>query len=184
MTERRALVVEVDAATQLGLLGFLRARGFQCVAASSSDEAQDALVDNSFSFTLVDLSGNGGDVTELMECLKLRGRNSEPIIAVSNSHDDGLAGVPIEAEAMLHKPLSLDELQQAIDKTLREVLSRAQQDKVTKVWTVTVDSENVIAALNRRLATIDGTLPQISRAKNTITTYEIANSAYEALRGD
>ncbi len=119
MTERRALVVEVDAATQLGLLGFLRARGFQCVAASSADEAQDALKDNSFSFTLVDLSGNGGDVTELMECLKLRGRNSGPIIAVSNRHDDGFAAVPIEAEAMLHKPLSLDELQQAIDKVVR-----------------------------------------------------------------
>ena len=112
-------MVEVDAATQLGLLAFLRARGFQCVAASSSDEAQAALADNSFSFTLVDLSGNGGDVTELMECLKLRGRNSGPIIAVSNSHDDRLAGVPIEAEAMLHKPLSLDELQQAIDKVVR-----------------------------------------------------------------
>jgi len=119
MTERRALVVEVDTATQLGLLGFLRARGFQCVAASSSDEAQDALTDNTFSFTLVDLSSNGGDVTELMECLKLRGQNSGPIIAVSNRHDDGFAGVPIEAEAMLHKPLSLDELQQAIDKVVR-----------------------------------------------------------------
>src|SRR5213593_89299 len=119
MTERRALVVEVDAATQLGLLAFLRARGFQCVAASSSDEAQDALADNSFSFTLVDLSGNGGDVTGLMECLKLRGRSSGPIIAVVDRRDDGAAMAPIEVEAMLHKPLSLDELQQAIDKLVR-----------------------------------------------------------------
>jgi len=119
MTEQRALVVEVDAATQLGLLGFLRARGFQCVAASSPDEAQEALADGSFSFTLVDLSGNGTDATELMECLKLRGRNSGPIIAVSNRHDDSFAGAPIEVEAMLHKPLSLDVLQQTIDKLVR-----------------------------------------------------------------
>jgi len=34
MTERRALVVEVDTATQLGLLSFLRVRGYECVAVS------------------------------------------------------------------------------------------------------------------------------------------------------
>src|SRR2546427_634600 len=119
MTERRALVVEVDAATQLGLLGFLRARGYQCVAVSSADEAAEALADGSFNFTLVDLSGNGSDAAELREFLKLPSRNPGPIIAVSNRHDDGFAGVSIEAEATLHKPLSLDELQQAIDKVVR-----------------------------------------------------------------
>jgi two-component system, NtrC family, response regulator AtoC len=119
MTEQRALVVEVDAATQLGLLGFLQARGYQCVAASSPEEAQEALADGSFSFTLVDLSGNGTDAAELTECLKLRGRRAGPIIAVSNRHDNGVATVPIEVEAILHKPLSLDELQQAIDKLVR-----------------------------------------------------------------
>jgi two-component system response regulator AtoC len=116
MTEQRALVVEVDAATQLGLLGFLRARGYQCVAASSAQETQEALADGSFSFTLVDLSGHGTDSAELMECLKLRWRRAGPIIAVSDRHDNG---VPIEVEAILHKPLSLDELQQAIDKLVR-----------------------------------------------------------------
>src|SRR5207249_10670433 len=82
MTERRALVVEVDAATQLGLLGFLRVRGYLCVAVSSAAEAQEALTDGSFSFTLVDLTSNGTDAGELIQCLKLRGRNSGPIIAV------------------------------------------------------------------------------------------------------
>src|SRR5207253_2263629 len=118
MTERRALVVEVDAATRLGLLGFLRARGYQCVAASSPDEAQEALRTGNFAFTLVDLSGNGTDAAELIECLRLRGPNSGPIIAVSNRRDDTHVK-PIEVEAVLHKPLSLDELQQAIDKLVR-----------------------------------------------------------------
>src|SRR5207247_9275468 len=67
MTERRALVVEVDAATQLGLLGFLRVRGYLCVAVSSAAEAQEALTDGSFSFTLVDLTSNGTDAGELIE---------------------------------------------------------------------------------------------------------------------
>src|SRR5437016_10124147 len=118
MTERRALVVEVDAATRLGLLGFLRARGYQCVAASSPDEVQEALRTGNFAFTLVDLTGNGTDAAELIECLRLRGPKSGPIIAVSDRRDDTHVK-PIEVEAVLHKPLSLDELQQAIDKLVR-----------------------------------------------------------------
>jgi len=43
MSEMRALVVEVDAPTRPGLFGFLRRRGYQCVAASSESEAIDAL---------------------------------------------------------------------------------------------------------------------------------------------
>ncbi|HEX9382403.1 MAG TPA: response regulator, partial [Gemmatimonadaceae bacterium] len=87
MAERRALVVEVDAATQLGLLGFLRVRGYQCVAASSADEAVEALAEGSFSFTLVDLNGNGTNPAEVIQCLRVRGRNSGPIIAVSDRRD-------------------------------------------------------------------------------------------------
>ena len=116
MTEQRALVVEVDAVTRFGLLGFLRARGYQYVAASSPDEAQEALTNGHFTFTVVDLSGNGTDVTQLIECLRLRGQNSGPIIAVSNRREQVAA---IGVEAVLHKPLSLDELQQAIDKLVR-----------------------------------------------------------------
>src|SRR5947209_3806189 len=116
MTEQRALVVEVDAVTRFGLLGFLRARGYQYVAASSPDEAQEALTNGHFTFTVVDLSGNGTDVTQLIECLRLRGQNSGPIIAVSNRREQAAA---IGVEAVLHKPRSLDELQQAIDKLVR-----------------------------------------------------------------
>ena len=117
MTEPRALVVEVDAAvTELGLVGFLRARGYQCVAASSVKEMTEALAEGSFSFTLVDLTGNGTESAELIECLKLRGRSSGPIITVAGRPDDRLAAAAIEVDAMLQKPLSLDELQHAIDK--------------------------------------------------------------------
>jgi len=58
MTERKALVVEVDAATQPGLLGFLRVRGYQCLSVASADEARVALANDSFSFTLVNLNGD------------------------------------------------------------------------------------------------------------------------------
>jgi two-component system, NtrC family, response regulator AtoC len=116
MTERKALVVEVDAATQLGLLGFLRARGYQCAAVSSTGEAVEVLADGNFSFTLVDVSGSGADPAELMRCIRLRGRNSGPVIAVADRHSNGFDG---EVDAVLHKPLSLDELQQTIDQLVR-----------------------------------------------------------------
>jgi hypothetical protein len=74
------------------------------------------------------------------------------------------------------------ELQSAIGATLRAVLDGAQQDPDSQRWRITVDSENVIEALNRRLAAADGTLPQVVRAANTITTYELANSSYLVLR--
>lgn len=73
------------------------------------------------------------------------------------------------------------ELQKAIEQTLDDVLKLAKQKDGTGPWLVTVDSENVVEALNRRLAALNGTLPQIVRAKNMVTTYEIPASSYEAL---
>jgi two-component system, NtrC family, response regulator AtoC len=118
MTEWKALVLGVDVTKQVELLDFLRSRGYQCVAVSSPDEAQDALTNGNFTFTLVDLSSIGTDAGQLGECLRIRGQNSGPIIAVSNSVEDN-AVTPIEAEAVLRTPLGLDELQQAIDKLVR-----------------------------------------------------------------
>src|SRR5213593_1965818 len=110
MTERRALVVEVDTATQLGLLSFLRVRGYECVAVSSAGEAMETLAEGTFSFTLVDLGSNGTDPADLIRRLKLHGRNSGPIIAVANRDDNGLHPAPLEVDTVLHKPLSLDDL--------------------------------------------------------------------------
>src|SRR5205823_3547118 len=116
MIERRALVVEVDAATQVGLLGSLQARGYQCLIVSSAEEALEALADGSFSVTLIDLSSNDSDPDELIQRLKRHGRNSGPIIALADHRDNGHYTVPLEVDAVLTKPLSLDELQQAMEK--------------------------------------------------------------------
>jgi len=115
MAGRRALVVGSDAATQPGLLGFLRARGYQCVTASSPNETQEALAKGSFAFTLVDLSAKGTDPRQLRQSLVVGGENSGPVIAVSYGAED-MPALPIDAEAVLHKPLSLAELQQTVDK--------------------------------------------------------------------
>jgi len=53
------------------------------------------------------------------------------------------------------------ELQEAIYDTLREELSKSQPEPNGDGYLITVDSENVIAALNRQIAAINGTLPQM-----------------------
>jgi hypothetical protein len=73
------------------------------------------------------------------------------------------------------------ELQEAIHDTLREELDSAQSDPNADGYLITVDSENVIEALNRQIASIDGTLPQIIKARHTVSTYEIAGSSYKKL---
>jgi two-component system, NtrC family, response regulator AtoC len=122
MIERRALVVQLNTAPQVGLLNFLRARGYQSVVVASPDEARAALADSGFAFTLLDLGANEGDATELLEFLKLRGRNSGPIIGIASRHDNGHVTAPIWVEAMLEKPLNLDELQHVIDQVARPPL--------------------------------------------------------------
>jgi hypothetical protein len=44
--------------------------------------------------------------------------------------------------------------------------------------TAIINSENLVDALNRDLASIDGSLPQVAKKKNTVSTYELQNSSY------
>lgn len=74
------------------------------------------------------------------------------------------------------------ELQPGIQATLREVLTTARQDPETETWTIIIDSENVIEALNREIAAIDGSLSQVSKTRGTVSTWTIPNASMQALR--
>jgi hypothetical protein len=75
------------------------------------------------------------------------------------------------------------ELQGAIRQTLETHLRAAVPDpSEPDLRNLTVDSENVVEALNREIAAIDGTLPQITKARGTVTTFEIRKSSYEQLQ--
>jgi two-component system response regulator AtoC len=116
--ERRVLLVGSEIGTQPNLLSFLRAHGYESVAVSSSDDALATLADGLFfSFTLVDLSGIRLGLGQLMDGLRLHRRSCGPVIAISRH--DGVA--PPEADAVLDRPLNLDDLKQTIDKVLRPV---------------------------------------------------------------
>ena len=119
MVEHKALIVEVDAGTQLGLLGFLRGRGYQCLTVASAGEALQALADNTFDCTVIDLSGAETVEAGMILCLKLRSPNAGPVIAITDRYSDGIDATSLEVEAVLHKPLNLSELEQVIDDCVR-----------------------------------------------------------------
>jgi len=73
------------------------------------------------------------------------------------------------------------ELDSAIMRSQIRVLNNSVESADSEEYLITVDNENIIDALNRVLASIDGTLPPISSKRNTVSTYRIKPSSYERL---
>jgi len=69
------------------------------------------------------------------------------------------------------------DLHDAIRATLKDTVQKVELGEGGTL-TVIINSENLVDALNRNLASIDGSLPQVARKKNTVSTYELKNSSY------
>ena len=68
-------------------------------------------------------------------------------------------------------------LSSAIKTTITNTILGAVQAEAGDDFEFTVNSENVVEALNRVLASLDGTLPQIAKKKGTVTTYILKPSS-------
>lgn len=73
------------------------------------------------------------------------------------------------------------ELAAAIQKSLKKALEGSIQSEGGENYFITVDNENIIHAFNRLLASIDGTLPPITRRRSTVSTYILKPSSREQL---
>lgn len=75
------------------------------------------------------------------------------------------------------------ELKSAIDGTLRMLIESAQPDtnEGDDTRIVVINSENLVDELNRIIASIDGTLPPVSKKRGTASTYQIMPSSYNQL---
>ena len=118
MAEPRALIIDVDTVARRPLLDFLQTRGYHCVAVAGEQVLQ-AVAEGSFAFTIVDLARNGAETIDVLQSLKIHGHNSGPIIGIVDSADEGAATVSLPLEAVLRKPLMLDDLEQALDTLMR-----------------------------------------------------------------
>src|SRR6266481_4529250 len=72
------------------------------------------------------------------------------------------------------------DLSEAINDTLTETVGEISRDNEDKL-SVTINSENLVDALNIALASIDGSLPQVSKKKGTVSTYDVKESSYGKL---
>lgn len=74
------------------------------------------------------------------------------------------------------------ELRSAIRSTLREVIENAEKDPENGAdWLISVNSSTKIEELNNILGSIDGSLPQIAKKRQTVSSYVIKPSSYTRL---
>ena len=73
------------------------------------------------------------------------------------------------------------ELHDGIRATLKGLIEKAKKAEDADTWLVTVDSENLVDALNRELASVNGALPHVGKLRGTVATYAIPASSYAAL---
>lgn len=73
------------------------------------------------------------------------------------------------------------ELSAEIAVSLRELLAGANQEEDGDPYEIVVHSSNLVDELDRRIQSIDGTLPSVKKKRGTASTYKIMPSAYERL---
>jgi two-component system, NtrC family, response regulator AtoC len=112
----RVLIVEPDPIMRHSLSAFLGSRGYQCVLATSIEEALEPLASNDFRLTLLDLEVEGASGPDLIPRLRLQGGYPGPIIGLVSAKDwkDG-DGIALVVDAILIKPFTETQLDQAIN---------------------------------------------------------------------
>ena len=90
---------------------------------------------------------------------------------------------PTQSRALLRGVMAKHryELADAVRATIEDTVRRAYEDVEAGVWEVTADAAT-IDTINAELAAVDGSLPQVTRRRGTVSQYEIRPSAYQALR--
>src|SRR5712691_2353513 len=116
VASRLVLVVESDPTVQRHLASLLANLGYEPVVTGSVAESLAALSHNRFLLSLVDLSLDGADGTELLRHLKVQGGSPGPVIVIAN--DGSVQRMPevaaLGAEDVLQKPFTPEDLENAI----------------------------------------------------------------------
>lgn len=73
------------------------------------------------------------------------------------------------------------ELHDAINASCRQLIANATYDKDLDEWVVTINSDNMVEALNRAIGAMDGALPQVAKKRGSVCSYVLKPSSYERL---
>ena len=90
---------------------------------------------------------------------------------------------PSESRALIRSVLAKYQykIKEGILGTVRSTLQRAAQEIQGGDYSVVIKSLNIVGEMNRLLADHDGSLHQVKRKRNSVSTYEIKPSSYNAL---
>jgi two-component system, NtrC family, response regulator AtoC len=114
------LMVEADPVMQRHLGSLLSAWGYEPVLASTVDESMATLAHNDFVFSLLDVSLDGADGTELLRRLKIQGGRPGPIILLANGNgiQRTIEATALGADDFLKKPFTPEELENVVKSAL------------------------------------------------------------------
>lgn len=73
------------------------------------------------------------------------------------------------------------DVQDALEASLAQVVQEAQQPEEGTDYEVAIHTKGLVEGLNRILADEDGSLPQVSKKRGTVSTYKIKPSSYGVL---
>ena len=117
MSERktRILFVDDDVAFSYAVYRFLESKGYQVKTANGSKEAFELLKRDTFDIVVTDIrfGRDEPDGLELTALLKQK-RPTFPVICIT-AYPDLLKSLPARDVIVLHKPIELSELRDAID---------------------------------------------------------------------
>jgi hypothetical protein len=90
---------------------------------------------------------------------------------------------PSESRALIRSVLAKYQykIKERILGTVRSTLQRATQEIDGGDYSVVIKSLNLVDAMNRLLADQDGSLHQVKKKRDSVSTYEIKPSSFEAL---
>ncbi|HET7231838.1 MAG TPA: hypothetical protein VFJ16_17635 [Longimicrobium sp.] len=90
---------------------------------------------------------------------------------------------PSQARSLIRSVLSKHqfELSGPLTAALAQVIANCAQQEENGVYEVVINNTTVVEELNRRLAAINGRLPQIAKKRGTVSVYYASPASYEAL---
>jgi hypothetical protein len=93
---------------------------------------------------------------------------------------------PSQARSLIRSVLSKFpfELSIPLKAALAQVVGSCAQQEENETYEVVINNNTVVEELNRRLALINGRLPQISKKRGSVSVYLVSPASYEALCGD
>ena len=116
-TTHTALIVDDEEAIRYFLSEWLADFGFDCVGASSGQQALEALSGQEFDLMMLDVRMPGTDGFEVLRQVRERGLRTRVVIltALGDPEVAGRALTSLGADAFIGKPCSLDQLKSTIE---------------------------------------------------------------------